>query len=218
MGQRSSEVVILRPTQVFWSFLASQLPEDSCPDFRSLQSDNTAYAIKSCSNDKATLDEIEHHYSKMFRHEIGRWLGPDARNDIERSFLDFLCCFKLEFHTHLIVLESSIQQGRQLMQIKPRISLLHWLQAVVEGQEELAPIMEEVNVSHLIENSTLLIKNFNNLAEIKPFLQRDYKLIFAKAMTRISNKAYQWPAMNSLQSFNQYFSVELHTQLIHMHR
>ncbi len=214
MDNGLSEIVVLRPTAVFFSFLASQLGEDNLPSFKSLQTDNTAYLIKKYPTEEGTLDELERLYSKMFRHEICRWLGQEARNEIEKSFLDFLCCFKLEFHSHLILLESSLSQAKQMVQLRPRIKLLQWLNRVVEDQPDLVHVMEQVNLSHLAENASVLLKNFNQLTEIKPFLQSHYKSLFTAGMSRLTNESEQWPKITSFQEFTHYFSVEIHTQLI----
>ncbi|RUR11968.1 hypothetical protein [Legionella sp. km772] len=214
MDNGLSEVVVLRPTIVFFSFLASQLGEDNLPSFKSLQTDNTAYLLKKGATQDDTLNELEQHFRKMFRHEICRWLGKDARNQIEKSFLDFLCCFKLEFHSHLIVLESSLKNAHNMLQLRPRAKLLQWLNKAVENEPELSEVMEQVNLSHLTENASVIIKNFNNLNEIKPFLERYYESIFSTAMSRITNDSQQWPKILSYQEFTRYFSIEIHTQLI----
>ena len=209
-----SEIVVLRPTTVFLSFLASQLPEEHLPGFKCLQTDNTAYVIKKYDTNEGTLDELERLYTKMFRHEICRWLGSDARNGIEQSFLDFLCCFKLEFHSHLIVLEPSLQQAQQMVQLKPRMMLLQWLHSMVEDQPDLATVMEQVTLSHLTENASVLVKNFSQLSEIKPFLRTCYPYLFETAMSRMSNNPQQWPKIHSFEEFGRYFKIEIHTQLI----
>ena len=216
MHQGSSEIVVLRPTTVFLSFLASQLPESDLPSLKLLQTDCTAYVIKKHHSVVTTIEEIEKNSSTMFRHEICRWLGNNARNEIEASFLDFLCCFKFEMHSHLVLMESSLEAGHQLLVIKPRSSLLEWMKSSVEGQEELENVMERVSVAHLTENATVIIKNFPDLKEIKSFIKQYYKPIFETAMSRMSNESSEWPVVNSFQSFSQYFTVEIHTQLIHL--
>lgn len=214
MDNGLSEIVVLRPTNVFLSFLTSQLSEENVPSRRCLHTDNTAYIIKKKETQEGTLAELERLYTKMFRHEICRWLGKEARNEIEKSFFDFLCCFKLEFHSHLISLESSLQQTQQMLQLKPRLKLLQWLHTMVEQQPELVTIMEQVTLSHLTENATVLVKNFNQLSQIKPFLRKYYPYLFETAMSRMSNKPQQWPKIHSFEEFSRYFEFEIHTQLI----
>ena len=214
MDNGLSEIVVLRPTVVFFSFLASQLGQDKLPSFKSLETDNTAYLITKYANEEQTLDEIERIYSKMFRHEICRWLGKDARNPIEKNFLDFLCCFKLEFHSHLILLEPSYKQAQQGIQLRPRAKLLQWLKSLVEDQSDLIAVVEQVKLSNLAENASVVLKNFNNLDEIKPFIKSYYKSLFNTAMSRITINSRQWPKVSSFHEFNQYFSIEIHTQLI----
>lgn len=216
MRQSEHEIMVLRPTAVFLAFLAAQLPETKLPDLRLLQIDNTAYLLQKHHSDEATLDEIEKHFSMMFRHEICRWLGDQARSDIESNFLDFLCCFKLEMHNHIILMEPSIETCHQLLIIKPRMALLNWIKTAIEGQEELQDVIEKIELTHLEENATALVKNFSNLTEIKPFIKKYYKQIVTTAMNRMSNQSEQWPLIDSLQTFNQYFAIEIHTQLVHL--
>lgn len=211
------EIIILKPTPVFLSFLASQLPGVALPELRLLRTDNTAYVIPKHDNDEDTFNEIERHFATMFRHEICRWLGDNARNEIEGSFLDFLCCFKFELHSQIVLMEPSLAEGRQLIRVKPRSVLLKWLRSTVEDQSELVSVLERVNLSHLAENATVVVKNFQNLADIKPFLRDHYKPIFDAEMFRMCDKAEDWPAVDSYQAFSQYFAVEIHTQLIHLH-
>ncbi|STY28703.1 Uncharacterised protein [Legionella wadsworthii] len=216
MYQSQYEIVVLKPTAVFLSFLASQLPEIKLPDLRLLQIDNTAYVIPKHNSEDATLNEIEKHFSAMFRHEICRWLGDQARNKIETNFLDFLCCFKFELHDHIMLLESSMENSHQLLLVKPRGPMLHWIKETLEGQEELGDVLEKIELSHLEENATAIVRNFSNLTEIKPFIKENYQSIFSTAMGRFSSQSNQWPLIHSLPAFNQYFAIEIHTQLIHL--
>ncbi|WP_347252339.1 hypothetical protein [Legionella sp.] len=211
------EIIILKPTRVFLSFLASQLPDIELPELRLLQVDNTAYVIHRHDNDEDTLNEIENHFPTMFRHEIRRWLGEKANNTIEGTFLDFLCCFKFELHSHIVLMESSLSQGRQLLRVKPRSVLLKWLKSAVEENAEFAEVLDRISLSHLAENATVVVKNFSNLMDIEPFLSHYYPLIFEAEMSRMCDRAEEWPLVDSYQAFKRYFSIETHTQLIHLH-
>lgn len=217
MEQSQWEVIILKPTSVFLSFLAAQLPDINLPDLSLLQTDNTAYVIRRQNSEEATIDEIERHFHLMFRHEISRWLGEDARNDVEGSFLDFLCCFKFEMHSQIVLMETSVEAGRQLLCVKPRSVLLNWMRATVEDQDDLTSILERVNLSQLVENSTVVVKNFKQLSEVKPFINYYYRPIFKAEMMRMCDKTDQWPEIDTVQAFSQYFSIEIHTQLVHLH-
>ncbi|MCW8410021.1 hypothetical protein OQJ13_13655 [Legionella sp. PATHC035] len=216
MRHSQHEIAVLKPTAVFLSFLTSQLPETKLPDLRLLQIDNTAYVLQKQNSDDATLNEIEKYFSKMFRHEIGRWLGDKARHAIETNFLDFLCCFKFELHNHILLMEPSIEKSHQLLLIKPRMALLNWIKESLEGQDDLVDVIEKVELSHLEENATALVKNFSNLTEIKPFIKENYISIFSAAMSRMSSQPEQWPSIDSFQDFSHYFAIEIHTQLIHL--
>ncbi|HAT2123257.1 TPA: hypothetical protein JBC62_00845 [Legionella pneumophila subsp. pneumophila] len=217
MPQRQSEIVVLKPTNLFLSFLASQLPEANLPSLKLLHTDNTAYVIPKHDSDDGTLNEIEKHFTTMFRHEICRWLGRSAHNEIETSFLDFLCCFKFELHSHIILMELSLKEGHQMLNIKPRSALLEWMKCAVEDQEGLSDVMSRVNLAQIAENSTVIVKNFTTIKDVKPFIKQYFKPIFETTMSRISGQSVQWPQVNSFQSFSRYFAVEIHTQLIHLH-
>lgn len=217
MHHGQSEIVILKPTSVFLSFLASQLPEKSIPSFKLLHTDNTAYVIPKHINEEDTLEEIEKNFSMMFHHEISRWLGKNVYNEIESSFIDFLCCFKFEFHTHIILMEPSLKEGHQLLNIKPRSVFLNWLKEESAEEAELIDVLDQVSLNQIIENSTVLVKNFKNIKEIKPFVEQYYKPIFETSMSRMCGNSDEWPIVSSFKQFNKYFEIEIHTQLIHLH-
>lgn len=217
MDRSQWEIIILKPTSVFLSFLAAQHPNVDLPEQRLAETDSTAYVIRRQPSEEATLDEIERHFPLMFRHEISRWLGADVRSDIESSFLDFLCCFKFELHSQVVLMEPSMSEGHQLLCVKPRSVLLKWLRASIEDDDEMTSILERVNLSHLVENATVVIKNFKQLSEVKPFIDQYYRPIFRAEMLRMCDKEEQWPTVDTVQAFTRYFAVEIHTQLIHLH-
>ena len=217
MDRSQWEIIILKPTSVFLSFLAAQNPHVELPNQRTTETDNTAYVIRRQPNEEATLDEIERHFPLMFKHEIKRWLGDEVHSTIETSFLDFLCCFKFELHSQVILMEPTMSRGKQLLCVKPRSVLLKWLRASIEDDDELTSILERVNLSHLVENSTVVVKNFEHLADVKPFIIHNYRPIFRAEMSRMCDKEDQWPVINTVDAFNRYFSVAVHTQLIHLH-
>lgn len=211
------EIVILKPTSVFLSFLAAQGPVTELPSLEILQADTTAYTIERQEGEEETLDEIERHFPTMFRHEINRWLGGRARNPIEGSFLDFLCCFKFEMHTQIVLMEPSVEHGRQLLCIKPRSVLLKWMKSNVEEQEGPSDVMERVTLSRLSENATVVVKNFENKADIQLLIEHHFRPMFNAEMLRMCEKTDQWPNVNTSETFNEYFSVEIHTQLVHLY-
>lgn len=217
MQQSQWEIVILKPTRVFLNFLATQVEEDLLPDYQTLLVDKTAYVIRKQEDDEATLDEIEQHFTTMFRHEIQRWLGPEASNEIEYSFLDFLCCFKFELHDHIVLMESDFNQAKQLLTIKPRNVLLKWMKSKVSDNQELTTILEDVSLNNISENATVVVKNFSELSQIKPFVKDYYLPVYEAEMSRMSDSPEQWPEVDSFETFNRYFAVEVHTQLIHLH-
>ena len=218
MQQNESDVIVLKPTIAFLSFLEAQLPDMDFPSLRLLRRDPTAYTLARKNTEEETLNEIERLFPMMFQHEITRALGGEVCKGIEGSFLDFLCCFKFELHDQIIVMEPSIQQGHQLLCIKPRTVLLKWIEASESDETpETTQVLERVNLSHLAETSTALVKNFNHPSEIKPFIKHYYRPIFKAELFRMGTKVEQWPVIDSFQMFRRYFIVDIHTQLIHLY-
>ncbi|KTD06139.1 hypothetical protein Lgra_2916 [Legionella gratiana] len=215
MRQSQYAIVVLKPTAAFLSFLTSKLPEIKLPDLRLLQIDNTAYVLERHLSGEVILDQIEKHFSVMFRHEIFRWLGDKVHNEMEVNFLDFLCCFKFELHHHILLMEPSIEKGRQLLLIEPRLALLNWINSAERRQEGLHDVVEKIKLMQL-ENTTVLVKSFSNLTEIKPFIKKNFLAISSTAMRYTLGESEQWPIIDSFQTFNQYFAIEIHTQLIHL--
>ncbi len=217
MQRHESDVIILKPKSAFLSFLAGQQSDIDLPDISALRSNHTAYTIAKCDTDEATLDEIERNFPAMFRHEICRLLGDSACNHFEGSFLDFLMCFKFELHSQIVVMEPSIDKGHQLLCVRPRSVLLKWIKTTLAADQFEPPeVLERMNMSHITENATVLVKNFKHLSEIKPFIQHYYRPIFKAEMLRMSSDESQWPEIDTFQMFRRYFAVEIHTQLIHL--
>ncbi len=217
MNHIKSDVVILKPTSSFLSFLAEQQPDLELPDIKALRTNHTAYTIAKCDTDEETLDEVERHFPAMFRYEICRLLGENACKHFEGSFLDFLMCFKFELHSQIVVMEKSIHHGHQLLCVKPRSVLLKWIKnTFAEQQAEPPEVFERMNLSHITENATVLVKNFNHPSDVKPFIQQYYRPIFKAEMLRMCTDADQWPEIDTFQMFRRYFAVEIHTQLVHL--
>lgn len=210
------EVVILKPTSVFLSFLEAQGADVALPTLELLQANTTAYTIIKQDGEEETLDEIERHFPVMFRHEINRWLGNNARNSIEGSFLDFLCCFKFEMHSQILLMEPSVEKGRTLLCIKPRSVLLKWIKSSYEEQEVLSDVLERVTLTQLSENATVVIKNCENQTEIQSLIDTCYQTMFKTEMLRMCDKSNHWPEVQSCVDFHRYFSIEIHTKLVHL--
>jgi|GEM_PF-849159 len=224
MQQCQREVIFLKPTSALLSFLAEQLPNAKLPDLNAIQSDTTAYTIPVHQTDDALLDTIERHFSYMFQYEIERWLGVEATLDIKATFLDFLCCFKFEIHSNIVLLEPSMQDGKQLLRVKPRALLLKKMQEILESNlsdhdddsDQDVLVIDQIKLAHLTENATVVVKNFEQVDEIKPFVQQFYRPIFKLEMMRMCEQREQWPEMLSFDDFSRYFLVDIHTNIIHL--
>ena len=65
MQLKSREVILLKPTPVFLSFLAGQLPEVVLPDLHLLQTDTTAYTLPLHETEDALLETLEKNFALM---------------------------------------------------------------------------------------------------------------------------------------------------------
>ena len=99
------EIIVLKPTSRFLSFLVELRPDLRWPELVSFQKDTTAYTLRRHVTDDDLLEEMLLNFPRMFQHEIARWLGEEASSQITGSFFDFLCFFKFELHTQLVRLQ-----------------------------------------------------------------------------------------------------------------
>ncbi len=219
------EILVLKPSPTFISFLRQHFPQRTIPDYGLLQSNNTAYLFHRRYSDEELLDEIELQYQPMFRYEIQRWLGDEAlHQNIEASFLDFLCCFKFEMHAHLLMMEECLLDAKQLLCVKPRSTMIKWLkeqlnEAVATADEDLITTVDVGYVDQInqwTENGTVLIKNLPSIYELKSFVKSHYDQLLESEMVRLCHGLKVWPEIDSYQMFCRYFVVEYHTHLIHL--
>ena len=208
------EVLVLKPTPTFIPFLQSHFQDVPLPEFKLLQTDNTGYVIQKQNTEEALLDEIESQYLKMFRFEIKRWLKESVQSDIQVSFLDFLCCFKFELHSHMVLMEDALIDGRQMICLKPRSTLLKWIQS--KYAEIDFEVVTDLHVSQLAENGTVIVKNIENVYDVKPFLRLHYYTMFEAEMRRMCGEFSEALNVDSYQMFCRYFMVEYHSQLVHL--
>lgn len=208
MTDNQWEVLILKPTPVFLSFISDQLPEIALPDFNRLQADTTAYLLPRQANEEEMLGTIETNFYDMFKHELSRWMDKEMGAAVVGSFFDFLCCFKFESHSQIVLLEETMNQGHQILSIKPRTILLRSLQANMKSPK--SPNEAE-------DYTTMVVKNFTQRDEVNPFMEQHYYPILTADKTNLAQKAEQWPKMNDYQAFGRYFTVEVHSALIHLH-
>ncbi len=218
MQLKPREVILLKPTPAFLTFLAGQLPKEALPALSLLQTDTTAYTLPLHESDDALLDTLEAHFPYMFQYEIRRWLGDEVLLSLKASFLDFLCCFKFELHSHMVVLETSFEKGQQLIRVKPRTLLLKKMQKSVcdIDDEGMFATIERVFLSHLAENATVIIKKFESLSDVHPFMKQYFHPIFKMEMMRVCVSRDEWPEVESLEAFSRYFLIDMHTHLVHL--
>lgn len=214
--QSRYEVLILRPTIVFHQFLKSQLKPQQVPKYSLLHLDNTAYIVKRCSAYNSTVDYLQANFQKMFRYEIQRWLGSRAINEIENSFLDFVSCFAFDFHNHILHQDKSLEKNTYLLELKPKLKVIDWLKRACKKDRQSQALLEKASLRQVAENSTLIAKSFSKLSDVKPFVNSHYKTFFQYEMKRMCTDATQWPTLTQLDDFSNYYSIELHTQLVNM--
>ena len=217
MSQFKSCIIILKPTSFFTSFVAEQLPDFDCPNEEALEFDYTAYTIPAFEDDDALLGHLERLFPIMFRYETERLFGKDLAAQIIADFLDFLCCFKFEIHANSVMVETSIDDCQQLVCVKPRVIDLEWLPQTNDNQIELRDILQKLSLSQNAQTAPVLVKTFDKLGDIKPFVQRFCRPLLRQDFIKKAAQLIQWPNESSLQVFNRYFAIEVHTQLVHLH-
>jgi hypothetical protein len=217
MSQFKSCIIILKPTSFFTSFVIEQLPDFDCPNEEDLESDYTAYTIPACDDDEALLEHLERLFPFMFRHEVNRLLGKQLGSKIKADFLDFLCCFKFEVHAHSVITESSINDCRQLVCVKPRTIDLDWQPANEESEIEVRGFLNTLNTAQTAQTASVLVKKFDRSADLKPLIFRYCKPLLRQEFMKKAAQIIQWPSASSLQIFNRYFAIDVHTQLVHLH-
>lgn len=216
MSQMKSCIIVLKPTSFFTSFVIEQLPDFDCPNEEDLESDYTAYTLPVCDSDDDLLEHLERLFPFMFRHEVTRLLGKHLATKIKADFLDFLCCFKFEVHSHSVLMESCIQDCHQLVCVKPRVVDLDWLQES-DDQIEVRGILQAINTSQSGQTASLLVRHYDRLADLKPLAQRYCRPLLKQDFMKKAAQLIQWPSVSSLQMFHRYFAVEVHTQVVHLH-
>ncbi|OGV27545.1 MAG: hypothetical protein A3F18_08065 [Legionellales bacterium RIFCSPHIGHO2_12_FULL_37_14] len=212
------QILVLKPTPAFLTFLSTQFNDAKIPEYRMLQTDNTAYVFPHQNSEEEFLDEIEAKYVNMFRHEIKRWLGEgQIAKDINASFLDFLCCFKFEVHTHLVLMEESLLDGNQMICIKPRTAMMKLIQDKLSSLNYGDDLVTQQEITQWQENGTVIVKNLPSVYDLRPFLRLQYYNLYETEMLRMCSDVTEiWPEVESYQMFCRYFVVEYHSQLLHL--
>ena len=82
--------------------------------------------------------------------------------------------------------------------------------------DEAVLVLEHVKLSHLTENATVVIKAFQHPDDVQPFIKHYFRPIFKTEMMRLCESREQWPPVQSFEDFNRYFSMDVHSTLIHL--
>lgn len=206
------EVVVLKPTVVFHALLTSQLKE-AVPLLKHLQADATAYLLPFRETENETLNDIETYFTMMFQHELARWFDESKDFSIITHYFDFLCCFQLELHRHLVLLETDISQVNALIHIKPKQTLLQYVRDH-SYQAELMMCMNQCSVKNLVQNSTFILNNMTETKNVEQLMQTIYLDAFQSEKNRLFPEGIHYPFIQSYESFLTYFDVELHENYI----
>lgn len=217
MSQTKLSVLILKPTENFLGWIASQFPDVELPRLAAIQQDNTAYSIPRYIDNESFLETIETFYPLMLRHESSRLLGQVLSSHLTGSFFDFLCCFRFELHTEVMMMESNLGKRDSLLCIKPRTIELSCASSDTKHSKAEEATEDSLQLSHFMDNTTALVKNFRDVSEVAPFIKHHYRPIFRQEMQRLSEDAQYYPVVNSFKIFTRYFNVEYHSQVVHLH-
>ncbi len=212
MAPSLSSIIIFKPTSFFLHLLNLYAQTSEPISLNLLQVDCAGYVFPNYEEDEQMIADIKQHASQIFTNEMRRWLGHHAITPTLPSFLDFCCCFEFKRHAHLVLMEPTIAKGKALIHLKPTWAIYTWIKSLLP-QEHLPA---SCNLTQLSENSTLVIKNFIDLAHLQAFLRKYYKVLAQAEFARMTQDKHLWPSIHTLSDFWHFFSIDIHTYLVHL--
>lgn len=212
MPQNELSILILKPTKNFIALISAQFPDFYDSDSSLPCLNNMAYSIPKCHDDESVLNVLENFYPLIFQHELNRLVGNKVSERIDATFFDFLCCFKFELYSDVVMMDTTKDNAERVLCVEPRsVSLFCSPQASQVTREKLSL---KPSLNHY---TTAWVKSFRDETEIDLFLKHHYRPILQEEMKRFSNDAAYLPVVNSFKLFTRYFDVKWHAPLVRLH-
>lgn len=143
-----TRVLVLKPQVNLLTFIHSQLPELDWKAVANTNSEATAYHIGDPEDDDELWSALEHNYAQIFEQELIKLIGFESSRQLELSFIDFLSCFKFEWHKDVKVVATGIFKTiKQATIIQEDIDLTIAENATVCLQD-ICESLENLNFKH----------------------------------------------------------------------
>lgn len=201
--RQRSQLLVLKPTAVFYAFLISQLKDKALPHFSELHINQTCWIMPYFDDDEKTIDHIEANFSYLFQHEIRRWLGKEASNPIIYDWDNFVLSFDFLFHTCLYTSHPiNVQNDLCAIIVHPKRTLL----------KSLPLINQSTQVNGLCENGTVMITTYTSLDDIMHFCHNQYPLFVNLEQQRIALPVST--LITSYEQFIHYYRFTVHLSIL----
>lgn len=103
-----TRVLVLKPQVNLLTFIHSQLPDLDWKVVANTNSESTAYHIGDPEDDDELWSALENNYAKIFEQELIKLIGIESSRKLQLSLIDFLSCFKFEWHNDVRVVATGI--------------------------------------------------------------------------------------------------------------
>lgn len=100
------KVLVLKPQVKLLVFISSQLPDLNWQAVANLQTELTAYHIGDVQDDDGLWDALSINYQQIFQQELVKLIGLQSARQLKLSLLDFLSCFKFEWHDDVQIIST----------------------------------------------------------------------------------------------------------------
>lgn len=215
MKYKEANILILKPTVKFISFIQLNLPNLDWTSLEDLKFETTAYVVRDIQNDDDLLIELERMYLLIFNTEISKILGKKLAKKINCSFFDFLNCFKFEIHKKAALTNLITNDRQQVASIKPKSVSINV--PIIAGKTNLMDICEALEQVNLASKQQIIVKGFNQVEELFDFIKRYYKFIFNfKFNICSSDIANKFNIFSDLKLLRRYLKVEMHSDSLHV--
>lgn len=101
-----AKVLVLKPQVKLLVFISSQLPDLNWRAVANLQTELTAYHIGDVQDNDGLWDALSINYQQIFQQELVKLIGLQSARQLKLSLLDFLSCFKFEWHDDVQIIST----------------------------------------------------------------------------------------------------------------
>lgn len=103
-----TKVLVLKPQVKLLVLINSQLPSLDWQKVANSNFDLTAYHIGDVSDDDGLWSALTANHQQIFQQELAKLIGSDTAKQLKLSLLDFLSCFKFEWHDDAQIISKGI--------------------------------------------------------------------------------------------------------------